>query len=76
MSLPKTQECPFCNHLEEDCYANWEEEEQDVVCDWCKKTYSVRAEYKFEGFEIKRICQRCNYELQDGEKEYCLQCDL
>lgn len=60
MELLKTQTCPYCGDEVEDCYAEWEEGNHNVTCDSCHKDYVVEPEYKFLGFKIHKVCDKCD----------------
>ncbi len=73
--LIQEQECPYCGHTVEDHLSNWNDDDEEVKCDHCNKNYTVRAEYKFLGFEIKRLCQKCGEELfEDADADFCSEC--
>lgn len=59
MELLRNQTCPFCDDEVEDCYAQWEDTAEIVVCDSCHKSYVVQPQYRFEGFEIHKMCDEC-----------------
>lgn len=59
MELTKDQTCPYCGYEVDDSQAEWEEGENTVECDSCKKYYTVTTIYKFLGFEINKNCEGC-----------------
>lgn len=65
--LVKTQTCPYCEHEVEDCHAEWDEGEHEILCDSCKKIYSVEPIYTFEGFRVVKVCSVC----RETEIECC-----
>lgn len=65
--LKDEQVCPYCDYVTEDCRSNWDEDEEEVECNKCEKTYTVRAVYKFEGFSIEKQCENCNEWTVDGD---------
>lgn len=69
---PKEQKCPYCGHIVDDAQAEWEEGENQVDCDRCKKVYYVSPQYRFEGFSIAKACKECG-EIED---ECCCKLDL
>ena len=76
--LEHEQVCPYCEHVVEDHESNWSDEEEDVKCYNCNKNYSVSAKYKFLGFEVKRLCQKCGFELEEDEgvlTDWCEDCE-
>ncbi|AND11021.1 hypothetical protein P4159_28105 [Bacillus thuringiensis] len=68
MELLKTQQCPYCKSIVEDCHAKREGGSHEVECDSCNKKYQVEPIYKFKGFEIQKICNQCN---EVEEECYC-----
>lgn len=70
MSLPKEQECPYCNVTEDDTYANWNDDNDGwVECSSCEKKYYAMPQYHFLGFEVEKKCETC------GERESECFCD-
>ncbi|AEA19678.1 MULTISPECIES: hypothetical protein [Bacillus cereus group] len=65
MELLKTQQCPYCESIVEDCRAEWEEGSHEVECDSCNKKYQVQPIYDFKGFEVQKVCDRCNEVEED-----------
>ncbi|HFJ9466839.1 hypothetical protein NST86_32645 [Bacillus sp. FSL L8-0199] len=68
MELLKTQQCPYCKSIVEDCHAKWEDGSHEVECDSCNKKYQVQTIYDFKGFEVQKICDQCN---EVEEECYC-----
>jgi hypothetical protein len=64
--LSDEQVCPYCDHIVEDCNSNWDEDEEIVTCDRCDKEYTVKAVYKFKGFQIEKECEKCGEWSDEG----------
>ncbi|MGM8212610.1 hypothetical protein ACLIBH_07430 [Virgibacillus sp. W0430] len=64
--LQDEQICPYCDYVVEDHQSNWDEKEEDITCSNCDKSYTVRAVYQFEGFQIEKQCESCGEWTEDG----------
>lgn len=66
--LLSEQVCPYCENEVEDHQSNWSDEEEEVTCNGCNKKYTVKAVFKFEGFQIEKQCEQCGEWTEDGYK--------
>ena len=66
--LSLDQVCPYCDYVVLDSQSNWSEDEEDVTCSNCDREYTVKAVYRFEGFQIEKQCDKCGEFTEDGHK--------
>ncbi|AJC23675.1 hypothetical protein C3Z10_10175 [Bacillus velezensis] len=61
--LSQEQTCPYCDCTEEASFSNWDSDSDGIVtCTSCYKEYYSMPQYRFEGWQVEKICEECGHE--------------